>query len=155
MALVRQRLEDAGIALPAYVAPRSQYKPIRRFGDVVYCAGVTSDGITGRVSADGDLEHARAAARLCACRQLAALEACLGALEQVAVVLRVTGYVACEDGFTQTPEVMDAASEVFIAAYGEAGQHVRSAIGVRALPGDCTVELDLVVAVSGQPVPAA
>jgi enamine deaminase RidA (YjgF/YER057c/UK114 family) len=143
---VRERLTDAGLQLPAYVPPASNYLPLRRHGDLVYCAGVTSDGFTGPVGAHSELGDARAAAAFCACRQLSAIEACLGSLDAVATVLRVTGYVVCEDGFSQTPQVIDGASDVFLVAYGDAGRHARSAVGVRALPGDATVELEAIVA---------
>jgi enamine deaminase RidA (YjgF/YER057c/UK114 family) len=147
---VRARLAAARLELPAVAAPRSRYVPLRRHGDLVFCAGVTSDGVTG-LAGECAIELARAAARVAALRQLAYLEAGIGSLDAVTGVLRMTGYVACTPGFGGTPEVIDAASEVFLAAFGPAsGAHARSAVGVAGLPGGALVELEAIVTVNGQ-----
>src|SRR5947209_4204931 len=100
--VVRSRLAAAGHALPEVAAPRSRYVPLRRHGDLVFCAGVTSEGITG-LAGECAMELARMAARVAALRQLAYLEAGIGSLDAVTGVLRLTGYVACTPGFGGTP----------------------------------------------------
>jgi enamine deaminase RidA (YjgF/YER057c/UK114 family) len=142
----RARLREAALELPEYVPPQASYLPLRVHAGIAYCAGVTSEGIAGRVGAELDLEQARTAARICATRQLAALEHALGTLDDVELVLRLTGYVACVEGFGDCPAVIDAASEVFVTAFGDEGRHARSAIGVLALPGNAAVELEAIVA---------
>jgi enamine deaminase RidA (YjgF/YER057c/UK114 family) len=145
---VRSRLQAAGLELPPVTAPRSRYVPLRCHGGVAFCAGVTSDGLTGMAGDGCPVGRAREAAQLAALRQLAYLEAGLGSLDEVADVLRLTGYVACVPGFGRTPEVVDAASEVYLAAFGpEHGAHARSAVGVAGLPGGALVELEAVFAV--------
>ncbi len=144
----RSRLAAAGWTIPEPYVVRSQYVPTRLHGDVLYCAGLTSPRL-GRVGDEVDVEYARAAARQCALLQLAAIEQALGPLDRVASVLRLTGYVYAQPGFAQSPQVLDAASEVFVTAFGAAGRHVRSAVAVAGLPGGASVELEAIVTVTG------
>ncbi|MDB5846373.1 MAG: hypothetical protein JWP29_125 [Rhodoferax sp.] len=101
----------------------------------------------GRVGADIDLATAREAARLCAMQALATLDRELGGLGRVIRLLKLTGYVACTEGFRQQPAVIDAASEYFNEVLGPRGAHARSAIGVFALPHGAAVEVEITVAV--------
>jgi enamine deaminase RidA (YjgF/YER057c/UK114 family) len=147
----RTRLAAAGWTIPEPYAVRSKYIPARLHHDVLYCAGLTSP-LQGCVGEEVDVEHGQAAARQCALLQLAAIEQALGAFDRVASVLRVTGYVYARPGFAESPKVLDAASDVFVTAFGEAGRHVRSAVAVAGLPGGASLELEVIVAVKG-PMP--
>ncbi|MDT5286618.1 MAG: hypothetical protein QOF88_1507 [Mycobacterium sp.] len=143
---VEHRLAAGGMVLPEVAPPVSNYIPARRLHDLVFCAGVTSEGATGTVGVDATVEDARGAARVAALRALAYLQQQIGSLDQVHGVMRLTGYVSCGPGFTGTPQVIDAASDVLIAAFGERGRHARSAVGVSSLPGGALVEVELIVA---------
>jgi enamine deaminase RidA (YjgF/YER057c/UK114 family) len=59
----------------------------------------------------------------------------------------VNGYVNAVPGFADSPIVINGASDVLVAVFGEAGRHVRAAIGVNSLPRNALVELQMVVAV--------
>jgi enamine deaminase RidA (YjgF/YER057c/UK114 family) len=142
------RLAAAGWTIPEPYVVRAQYVPARLHREVLYCAGLTSP-LRGRVGDEVDVRHARAAARQCALLQLAAIDQALGSLDRVASVLRLTGYVYAQPGFAESPEVLDAASEVFVTAFGEAGRHARSAVAVAGLPGGASVELEVIVTVTG------
>jgi enamine deaminase RidA (YjgF/YER057c/UK114 family) len=142
------RLAEAGWTIPKPYVVRSEYVPTRLHRDLLYCAGLASP-LAGRVGDEVDVDHARIAARQCALLQLAAIGQALGSLDRVASVLRLTGYVYATPGFAQSPSVLDAASEVFVTAFGEAGRHVRSAVAVTGLPGGASVELEVIVAVAG------
>jgi len=96
--------------------------------------------------ADVDLEQAREAARLCIVQGLACLKQVLGSLDRVERILKVTGFVASAPGFNQQPKVIDAASELLVRLFGEAGRHASSAIGVAELPRNAAVEIELIVA---------
>ena len=78
---------------------------------------------------------------------LSQLKQALGDLDRVVRVIKMTGFVASAPGFTQQPQVIDAASELLGQVLGEAGQHARSAVGVAELPRGVPVEIELVVAV--------
>jgi enamine deaminase RidA (YjgF/YER057c/UK114 family) len=103
--------------------------------------------MTGKAGAEVELERAREAARACVLQGLAQLESALGSLDRVTRVLKMTGFVASAPGFTQQPQVIDAASELLVQAFGEDGRHARSAIGVAELPRGVPVEIELIVAV--------
>ncbi|MBB5161238.1 RidA family protein [Mycobacterium sp. AZCC_0083] len=145
-ATVEHRLAAAGMMLPEVAPPVSNYIPGCRFHDLVFCAGVTSEGATGTVGVDATVEDARGAARVAALRALAYLQQQIGSLDQVHGVMRLTGYVSCGPGVTDTPHVIDAASDVLTTAFGERGRHARSAVGVSSLPGGALVEVELIVA---------
>ncbi|MCW2598425.1 MAG: hypothetical protein JWM02_254 [Frankiales bacterium] len=136
-------------------APRRSTSPYLRnviHDGVMHISGqlpYDGDGIrtTGTVGREVTVEQAKEAARLCALNVLAIVNAELGGLAAIRQVLRVTGYVACEPGFDGQPQIMDAASAVFLERLGERGQHARTAIGVAALPRQAPIEIDVTLAV--------
>ena len=87
-------------------------------------------------------EQAQQAARACAINTLSALEAYLGDLNRVRRCVKILGFVACSDNFTEQAKVINGASQVFIDAFGENGRHARSAIGTNSLPLGLTVEVE-------------
>jgi enamine deaminase RidA (YjgF/YER057c/UK114 family) len=103
--------------------------------------------VTGTVGTEVTVEEAKEAARQCALNVLAVVDAELGGLVHVRQVLRVTGYVASAPGFDGQPQIMDAASVVFLERLGERGRHARTAVGVIALPRGASVEIDVTLAV--------
>jgi enamine deaminase RidA (YjgF/YER057c/UK114 family) len=148
-----ERLQQLGVSLPAPAVPVAAYVPCVRTGNLVYVSGQvpTVDGKpshVGRLGDDVGLEDGRAAARTCAINVLAALKAELGELSQVRRVVKVTGFVASAPGFTDMPKVVNAASELFGEAFGDAGRHARSAVGVAALPLGVPVEVEAIVEVA-------
>jgi len=104
----------------------------------------------GRVGGDLTLEEAREAARLCTLGCLGAIKEALGSLMRIDRIIRVRGFVSSADGFHDQPEVMNAASELLLAVFGDAGRHVRTAIGTSVLPGNIPVEIDMVVALKSE-----
>lgn len=103
----------------------------------------------GKAGAENDLESARAAAKLSAEACIQALDRELGGRDRLLRVLKITGFVASAPGFNLQPQVIDAASEVFVSVLGsEVGAHARSAIGVAELPHNACVEIEVVVAIS-------
>jgi enamine deaminase RidA (YjgF/YER057c/UK114 family) len=148
----QSRLEQLGLRLPEAVAPAFNYVAVVEHAGIAWVAGqIPRDGqnvlFTGKCGAEISLEQAREAARACVLAGLSQLRLALGSLERVQRVLKVTGFVASAPGFTQQPQVLDAASDLLVAVFGEAGRHARSAIGVAELPRGVPVEVELVVAV--------
>jgi enamine deaminase RidA (YjgF/YER057c/UK114 family) len=147
-----ERLQELGVSLPAPAVPVAAYVPCVRTGNLVYVSGQVPvvDGKPshlGLLGGDVDLEDGRAAARTCAVNVLAALKAELGELSRVRRVVKVTGFVASTPGFTDHPRVINAASELFGDAFGDAGRHARAAVGVAALPLGVPVEVEAIVEV--------
>ena len=151
-----QRLAEMGLTLPPDWTPRGQFLPFRKDGAVVYLSGQICEW-AGEVTHTGavpdtpkGIETGRAAAQICALNLLYRLrEACEGDLDRVDVVLRLGGFVQCLPGFGQSPAVINAATEVFIALFGENGWHARTAVGVSGLPGNASVEVDAIVRLKG------
>jgi enamine deaminase RidA (YjgF/YER057c/UK114 family) len=149
MPAVETRLRELGIVLPDPPAPGGNYVPAKTVGRVVYLAGaISSDDsgvISGTVGLDRTLEQGYAAARACALSQLAVLRQHLGSLDSIKGILSVNGYVNAVPGFADTPKVVNGASDLFLKVFGDAGRHVRAAVGVSALPRNALVELQMTV----------
>jgi enamine deaminase RidA (YjgF/YER057c/UK114 family) len=141
------RLRELGLELPALRRRAGNYVGWVRSGDLLFLAGQGADGFTGRVGADMSVEEARAAARTCALNLLAQTRDAIGSLDRVARIVKLLGFVACTDDFTETPEVLDGASDLLAELFGDWGRHARSAIGVRALPRGFAVEIEMVLEV--------
>jgi enamine deaminase RidA (YjgF/YER057c/UK114 family) len=136
--------------------PTGLFEPWSRWGDLVFLAGQTNElggqpTVAGRVPSQVSPEAARQAAAVCADNLLAALAAaCDGDLTRVARCVQVRGFVNADEGFTGIPTVIDGASAVILAAFGESGRHARTAVGVAALPKGAVVEVDAVFALRPQ-----
>ena len=148
--MIEKKLAELGIVLPAAATPAFQYVPVTIHERLAFVSGqLPRQGeslVTGKVGGDVDLEQAREAARLCILQGLACLIPVLGSLDRVEKILKVTGFVASAPGFNQQPKVIDAASELLVQVFGEAGRHARSAIGVGELPRNACVEIEMIVA---------
>lgn len=146
---VSDRLAAAGMTLPVPAVALGAYVPAVRTGDLVFTSGQVPmrDGAliaTGHVGADVDADTACECARQCALNALGAA-ATVCDLDSVARVVKLVGYVASAPDFSGQPGVIDAASQVMAAAFGEAGRHAREAVGVAALPLGAPVELSVVL----------
>ncbi|MEU3469387.1 RidA family protein [Streptomyces sp. NPDC048387] len=145
-----ERLAAAGLALPPVAPPVAVYVPAVVSGHYVYTSGQLPmvDGAlprTGKVGGEVTPEQGAELARRCALNALAAVASVAGDLSAVKRVVKVVGYVACTPDFTGQPAVINGASELLGTAFGDAGIHARSAVGVAALPLDAPVELELTV----------
>ncbi len=153
MAAVSARLAELGLTLPEVAAPVAVYVPALRDGDHVYVSGqlplVGGElAATGKVGAEVTSERATELARTCALNGLAAIGSVVD-LDQVRQVVKVTGFVASAPGFTGQPAVLNGASELLGAVFGDPGRHTRSAVGVAELPLNAPVEVELIVRVAG------
>ena len=156
MGEVEERLKQLGLEVPDLVAPVGSYVPALRQGDLVFTSGqlpMVSGTLlqSGKVGAAGDAgvspDDAKALARTCALNAIAAVKSVIGDLDKVTRVVKVVGFVACDPAFTGQPGVINGASELLGTAFGDAGVHARSAVGVAALPLDAPVEVEIIVAV--------
>ncbi len=143
------RLAKLGYVLPEPPEPGANYVPAKTIGRMVYLAGVISviDGavVTGTVGRGRTVEEGYSAARACALSQLAVLKRHLGSLDKIKQIVTVNGYVNAVAGFEDSPKVVNGASDLLVELFGEAGRHVRAAIGVAALPRNALVELQMTV----------
>ena len=148
-----ERLAALGLTLPPVTAPVAAYVPAVRTGTFVYVSGQLPvvDGklpATGKVGDEVSAEDAAAMARTCALNALAATASVAGGLAGIRRIVKVTGFVASAPGFCGQPQVINGASELFIAVFGEQGKHARSAVGVAELPLNAPVEVELIAEIS-------
>ena len=141
-------LNRLGITLPDAPAPAANYVPYVVARNMVYVSGqlplVDSKlTVTGHVGKNVSTEEAAAQARLCAINLLAQLKAaCGGDLSRVKQVVKLGGFVACTDDFTDQPEVINGASDLMVEVFGDAGRHARFAVGSNTLPRGTCVEVE-------------
>ena len=150
MAII-DRLKELQVILPE-VAPAGNYVPAMKTGNLLFVSGQLPKvegriAYKGRLGKDLNLESGRKAARACVANLLAVLQQELGTLEKVKKIIKVTGYVNSYPGFQDQSKVMDAASELLVEVFGEAGRHSRVSVGVIELPLGAAVEIEMVVEV--------
>lgn len=156
MSAVEDRLRALGKQLPEVAAPVAVYVPAVRDGNLVFTSGqlplvggaLQAAGKVGTGEGHITPEAAKDLAATCALNALAAVKSVVGDLDTVTRVVKVVGFVASDPAFTGQPGVVNGASELLGAAFGDAGVHARSAVGVAALPLDAPVEVEIVVAVA-------
>jgi enamine deaminase RidA (YjgF/YER057c/UK114 family) len=147
MSQLDDRLVELGISIPSVATPVAAYVPAVIVGNLVYTSGQLPSiegklAFTGKVGAEVDAETAKSLARTCVLNGLAAAKNVLGSLDRITRVVKVVGFVASDPSFTGQPGVINGASELLGAIFGDAGIHARSAVGVAALPLDAPVEIE-------------
>ena len=153
MSAILDRLAALGVTLSAPNPPVANYVPFVRSGSLVHISGQisidASGGIKGVVGEELDLAEGVAAARLCGVNLIAQMKAaCGGDLTRLKRVVKLGGFVQAGPDFFDIPKVVNGCSDLMVAAFGDAGRHARSAVGVYRLPMNFAVEVDAVVAVS-------
>lgn len=144
------KLSELGLTLPNPPAAAGSYVPTVRTGNLLYCAGTICmiNGQmthTGQVGREQSVETARQSAEVCALNTLANIKAAVGSLDQVARIVFVSGFVNAVDGFSDSPAVINGASDLFVKVFGDAGKHARAAVAVNGLPRGSTTEVQVVV----------
>jgi enamine deaminase RidA (YjgF/YER057c/UK114 family) len=148
------RLKELGISLPPPPTPGGNYVSAKILGNLLFLSGVISTDehgvITGQVNRNRTVEEGYRAARQCALTQLAVLRQTLGSLDRIRQVVSVNGYVNAATDFADSPKVINGASDLLIEVFGEAGKHVRAAVGVASLPRNALAEIQMSVEISGE-----
>lgn len=144
------KLAELGLQLPNPPAVAGSYVPFVRTGNLLYVAGQISalNGAmthVGQVGKEQTVETAYESAKVCALNTLAVIKAATGSLDSVKQIVLVTGFVNAVSGFTDSPAVINGASELFGKVFGEAGKHARAAVAAAGLPKGSTVEIQVIV----------
>jgi enamine deaminase RidA (YjgF/YER057c/UK114 family) len=148
MSRIDGRLRELSIELPEASTPGANYVPAVRSGNLLFLTGQLSQWngerrFIGKLGREFDVAAGQQAARLCALNLIAHLRHALdGDLDRVVRCVRLAGYVNSVPDFTGQSQVVNGASDVFVAVFGEAGRHTRMAVGVSALPYDVAVEVE-------------
>ncbi len=152
MSRIDRRLAELGLEIPQPVAPVANYVPYVKSGAFLYISGQVSNGpdglIKGKLGADLSLDQGSQAAKACAVNLIAQMRAaCDGDLDRVRRIVKLVGFVNCTPDFVDHPKVINGASDLMVAVFGDRGRHARSAVGMASLPGDMVVEIEMVVEV--------
>jgi len=147
---IAARLKELGIDLPKAAAPIANYVPWVKSGSLLFVSGQITMGpkgleYAGTVGRDVSVEEGKRAARLAALNSIAQAAAALdGDLDRIKRVVKVTGFVNSENGFTAQPDVVNGASDLFVEVFGDAGRHARAAVGSSSLPRNTSVEIEAI-----------
>jgi enamine deaminase RidA (YjgF/YER057c/UK114 family) len=144
MGRIEFRLRELGHELPAPTAPVANYLGTKRSGDLLFVSGRVST-LRGEVGSEISPEHAREAARDTMLDLLAIVKRDVGELDRVVSIEQVRGFVRSAPGFTAQPAVIDGASDLLVALWGDAGRHARTATGAAQLPFGAAVQLEMVL----------
>ncbi|MDQ3999205.1 MAG: RidA family protein [Thermoproteota archaeon] len=147
--MIEEKLASLGISLPIPPEPAGSYLPVILSGNLAFVAGqIPVEGKQVKFSGKVDsITTGQEAARLCTINALAQLKSCLGSLNRIKRVIKVTGFVKSDPSFTDHATVVNGASDLLVNIFGEKGKHARAAVGVSSLPLDSTVEIELIVEV--------
>lgn len=150
MSKVEERLAAAGIVIPEVPVPLAAYVPGVVSGNLVHTSGqlpMANGALAykGKLGQTASVEDGYAAAKQCAINCLGVVKALIGDLDRVKRVVKVVGFVNSAPDFEAQPKVINGASELLQAAFGESGAHARSAVGVAALPLGAMCEVEIVV----------
>jgi len=150
---VERKLGELGMVLTEPAAPVANYVPFVRTGNLLMVSGQICLE-AGKLVAKGKLgdgvsvEEGQKAARACAVNVLAQVKVALGDLDKVVRVVRLGGFINSAPDFLEGPKVMNGASDLMVAVFGDKGKHARSTVGVAALPNDAAVEVEALFEVS-------
>jgi enamine deaminase RidA (YjgF/YER057c/UK114 family) len=154
MGVIDEKLKALGIDLPVPAKPVANYVPWVKTGNLIFLAGQIPliDGKPqqlGQLGAGVTVEQGAAAARTCAINLIAQMkDACGGDLDRVQRIVKLVGFVNCAAHFTDIPKVMNGASDLMVAVFGDVGRHARSSVGSASLPLDVSVEVEAVVEIA-------
>jgi enamine deaminase RidA (YjgF/YER057c/UK114 family) len=147
------QIKSLGLMLPPAPKPAGSYRPAIVQGKMVFLSGQiarSSDGNinTGRLGSDLDVARGQEAARCAALNVLSVIKSEVG-FEKFERILRMTGYIQTTPDFSEIPQVLNGASDLFLKIFGEKGIHARSAVGVHSLPFNSAVELEVIIEIKG------
>lgn len=144
-----QRLRELGVELPPPPKPMATYVPAVKAGDLLFLSGVlpSRDGqlvVTGKLGDSLSVEQGMEAARVAVLNALAIIRSETGSLDRVKHIVKMVGHIASAPGFVEQPQVLNGASDLLIAVFGDAGRHARVAVGAAELPRGAPVEIELI-----------
>jgi len=149
---IEEKIKESGLSLLPVVKPVANYIPAVRTGNLIFLSGhgpLKEGGglITGKVGTDLSPEQGYEAARQTTLALLTSLKAEIGDLDKVKRIVKLLGMVNCNADFTDQPKVINGASDLLVALFGDKGKHARSAVGMNALPMNMAVEIEMIVEV--------
>ena len=153
MHLFDENIKNLGLNIPDLPKALANYVPYKIIGKTIYISGQApvQNGeliYKGKVGSDITVEDGIEAAKLCVINIIAAVKTGLdGDWDKLDSFVKLTGYVNCQDNFTDQPKIINGASDMLVEIFGDQGRHARVAVGANALPLGIAVEIDAIVQV--------
>ena len=151
MHLFEENIKNLGLNIPELPKALANYVPYKIVGKTMYISGQApvQNGefiYKGKVGSDVTVEDGIKAARLCVTNIIAAVKTGLeGDWDKLDSFVKLTGFVNCQDDFTDQPKIINGASDMLVEIFGDQGRHARVAVGSNALPLGISVEIDAIV----------
>ena len=151
MHLFDENIKNLGLNIPDLPKALANYVPYKLIGKTIYISGQApvQNGeliYKGKVGSDISIEEGIEAAKLCVINIIAALKTGLeGDWDKLDSFVKLTGFVNCQDNFTDQPKIINGASDMLVKIFGDQGRHTRVAVGSNALPLGIAVEIDAIV----------
>ena len=151
MHLFYENIKNLGLNIPDLPKALANYVPYKLIGKTIYISGQApvQNGeliYKGKVGSDISIEEGIEAAKLCVINIIAALKTGLeGDWDKLDSFVKLTGFVNCQDNFTDQPKIINGASDMLVEIFGNQGRHTRVAVGSNALPLGIAVEIDAIV----------
>ncbi len=146
-----ENIKNLGLKIPELPKALANYVPYKIVGKTMYISGqapVRNSELIykGKVGSDISVEDGIEAAKLCVINIIAAVKTGLeGDWSKLDSFVKLTGYVNCQDTFTDQPKIINGASDMLVEIFGDQGRHSRVAVGSNALPLGIAVEIDALV----------
>ena len=143
-------LKELNIKLPEAPSPVGAYVAFKKTKNLLFISGqlpISSDGniLKGKIGKNLTLEDGQKASKLCVVNILSQAKKALdGDLNKIKNCIKITGYVNSTDEFTEQPKVINPASEILSAVFGDKGKHARAAVSTNSLPLGAAVEIDAI-----------
>ena len=144
------KIKELKIILPEAKPPVGNYVATKIVGKMLFVSGqisIDENGqlIKGKVGKELDTEAGYNAAKRCALSIIAQVKkACDNDLSKVRSCVKLTGFVNSTDDFTDQPKVINGASDLIAAVFGDSGMHTRAAVSTNSLPLGVSVEVDAI-----------
>ena len=151
MHLFDENIKNLDLNIPDLPKALANYVPYKIIGKTIYISGQApvQNGeliYKGKVGSDISIEDGIEAAKLCVINIIAALKTGLeGDWDKLDSFVKLTGFVNCQDNFTDQPKIINGASDMLVEIFGDQGRHARVAVGSNALPLGIAVEIDAIV----------
>ena len=145
-----EKIKELKIKLPEAKPPVGNYVATKISGKMLFVSGqisIDENGqlIKGKVGKDLDTDSGYNAAKRCALSIIAQVKkVCNNDLSKVKSCIKLTGFVNSTDDFIDQPKVINGASDVIAAVFGDAGMHTRAAVSTNSLPLGVSVEVDAI-----------
>lgn len=140
-----QKLQELGLKLSPVRTAVGNYVSLVRVGNLIFTAGQGVDQYHGKLGRDFSVEEGYLASRQSILNLLSTVKHEIGELSKIKRIVKLLGFVNCTEDFTEQPKVMNGASDLLVALFGERGKHARSAVGMAQLPNNTAVEIEMII----------